>query len=63
MPNDITLIKFRTNEAEYNNLYSEMGCITLNVIGRFQRNSWNGRVTPQILIEDYEIVDKVEYYF
>ena len=63
LPNDITLIKFRTNEAEYNNLYSEMGCITLNVIGRFQRNSWNGRVTPQILIEDYEIVDKVEYYF
>lgn len=59
----INLIKFKSSEEEFNNLYSELGFTTINVIGRFQRNVWNGRVNPQILIEDYEIVDTVAYYF
>ena len=63
LDNDISLIKFRSSEDEYNNLYSDLGCVTINVIGRFQRNSWNGKVSPQILIEDYEIVGRTAYYF
>ena len=60
---DISLIKFRSSETEYDNLYSDLGCVTINVIGRFQKNVWNGRVNPQILIEDYEIVGRTAYYF
>ena len=63
LDNGISLIKFRSSEDEYNNLYSDLGCVTINVIGRFQRNSWNGKVSPQILIEDYEIVGRTAYYF
>ena len=60
---DISLIKFRSSETEYDALYSDLGCVTINVIGRFQKNVWNGRVNPQILIEDYEIVGRAAYYF
>ena len=63
LKDDINLIKFKSSESEYNNLYTDMGCVTVNIVGRFQKNSWNGRVNPQILIEDYEIVDKSLYYF
>ena len=37
--------------------------ITLNIVGRCERNIWNGKINPQIIIEDYEVAKKVEYYF
>lgn len=63
LKDDISLIKFRSSEEEYDTLYSDLGCVTINVIGRFQKNVWNGRINPQILIEDYEIVGRTAYYF
>ena len=57
-----SLIKFKSNEEEFNNLKSD-GIITLNIVGRCERNVWNGRISPQIIIEDYEITKKIEYYF
>lgn len=59
----ISLIKFGSSREEYENLYSDLGCVTINVIGRFQKNTWGGRESPQILIEDYEIVGRTAYYF
>ena len=61
--NDISLIKFGSSKTEYETLYSDLGCVTINVIGRFQKNTWGGRTSPQILIEDYEIVGRTAYYF
>lgn len=63
LDDNISLIKFWSSEEEYNALYSDLGCVTINVIGHFQKNVWNGRVSPQILIEDYEIVGRAAYYF
>ena len=60
---EINMIKFKCSQEEFDQLYSELGCVTINVIGRFQKNSWCGRETPQILIEDYEIINKEDYYF
>lgn len=57
-----SLIKFKSNEEEFNNLKSD-GMITLNIVGRCERNAWNGRISPQIIIEDYEIAKKIDYYF
>jgi single-stranded-DNA-specific exonuclease len=31
----ISLIKFGSSREEYENLYSDLGCVTINVIGRF----------------------------
>lgn len=63
LPNQVSLIKFRSSNEEYESLYSELGCVTINVVGRCEQNSWNGTVSPQILVEDYEIVDRAAYYF
>lgn len=57
----LSLIKFGSSEEEYNNLYSDLGCVTINVIGRCERNSWDDK--PQIKIVDYEIVRRTAYYF
>ena len=63
LPNGTSLIKFKSSQEEYEKLHSETGCITINIVGRCERNIWNGIVTPQILIEDYEIVGEQKYYF
>jgi hypothetical protein len=63
LPNGISIIKFKSNKEEYENLLSEMGCVIINVVGKCEKNVWNGEVNPQILVEDYEIVSKIGYYF
>lgn len=56
-------IKFRSSKEEYDKLYSELGCVNINIVGKCKRNIWNGNITPQILVEDYEIVNRQDYYF
>ena len=63
LPNGTSLIKFKSSQEEYEKLYSEVGCITINVVGKCERNIWNGIVSPQIIIEDYEIIGEQKYYF
>ena len=62
LPNGTTLIKFKSSQEEFESLKTD-GLITINIVGRCERNVWNGRVNPQIILEDYEIANKVEYYF
>lgn len=63
LPNGMSLIKFGSSSEEYESLYSELGCVSINVIGRCERNIWNGIISPQINIEQYEIVGRTNYYF
>ena len=63
LPGGLTLIKFGSSQEEYESLYSETGCITINVVGTCNLNEWNGNFSPQIIIEDYEILAKSDYYF
>ena len=63
LPNGTSLIKFKSSNEEYEKLYSELGCVTINVVGRCEQNIWNGIVNPQITIEDYEIVGEQKYCF
>jgi single-stranded-DNA-specific exonuclease len=46
LPNGTSLIKFKSSQEEYEKLHSETGCITINIVGRCERNIWNGIVTP-----------------
>lgn len=57
----LSYILFKTSEDVYNTLYSEYGLTTINVVGTCARNTWSN--TPQIIIEDFEIVRKQEFYF
>lgn len=61
--NGTSLIKFKSSQEEYEQFKTDLGCITINVVGRCERNIWNGIVSPQIMIEDYEIVGEQKYYF
>lgn len=63
LPNGMSLIKFRSSKEEYDSFCSELGCVSINIVGRCERNIWNGIVSPQVIIEDYEVVGKTEYYF
>ncbi len=63
LPNGTSLIKFRSSQDEYEQLQAEDNkAIYLNLIGKCAKNVWNGNVTAQILIEDYEIAS-VAYDF
>lgn len=63
LDNGVEILKFKSSEDEYENLYSENGYIEINLIGTCGINEYYGRVTPQVLIKEYEIVDSNEYYF
>ncbi len=63
LPGNLSLIKFGSSQDEYDSLYSDTGCVTINVVGTCNLNEWNGNFSPQIIIEDYEIVNKSNYYF
>ena len=62
--NGVDLLKFRSSEEEFEKLTSsDLGCVNINVVGKCDRNEWNGRITPQIHVEEYEIVGVKKYYF
>lgn len=65
LPNGIDLIKFKSSREEYESLKGENDyqCFNLNVIGRCEKNVWNGRVSAQIIVEDYEVVNETKWYF
>lgn len=59
---DIEIIKFKSSKEEYENLLSD-GYTLINVIGKCSKNEWNGKITAQIIVDDYEIKEKYRYYF
>ena len=63
LSNGISLIKFKSSDEELDSLYSESGCITITIVGKCERNVWLDNVSPQIIIDDYEIVSRQGYYF
>lgn len=42
----IEMLKFKSSEDEFNDLYSSSGCVELNVIGTCELNSWRGLTKP-----------------
>ena len=63
LSNGTSLIKFKSSNEEFESLCSELGCVTINVVGRCEQNIWNGIISPQIIIEAYEIIGETKYYF
>ena len=58
LPNGITAIKFGGTEEEIETLSNQS--VEIDAICKCNINEWNGFVNAQLLIEDYEIVDKKE---
>lgn len=62
LPNGTALIKFGASQEEFEQLKSA-GYTEIDVLGTCAINEWQGMINPQILIKDYEVVGKQEYYF
>lgn len=60
LPNGVRAIKFGSSQEEFQSLclpYSDPPqYYRVNIVGTVSINRFNGRETPQILIEDYEVV-------
>ena len=39
------------------------GCVTINLVGKAEVNKYFNSVTPQLIIQDYEIINRQEYFF
>lgn len=63
LSNNVSLMLFNTNRETYEKLYSEDGFIEINAVCRCNKNEWNGKVTAQLFIEDFEIIDSCAYIF
>lgn len=50
---DISLIKFKSSKEEYEKFLEED--LVLTAICKCNKNEWNGKVSPQLLCEEYEL--------
>jgi single-stranded-DNA-specific exonuclease len=61
---NFSFLKFGFSQDEYQKLLPHgEGRTHIEVVGRFQLNEWNGNYYPQILIEDYNKIEEIKYYF
>ena len=64
LPNNISLMIFKASEQDIEKLQTNnTGYVELNVVGKCNANEWLGNITPQIFIEEYEIIDSNKYFF
>ena len=63
LPNNISMIKFRTPDEEFNKLYSENGYVEIDAICRCNCNNWGGNIYPQLFLDDYTINGVCGYVF
>jgi len=64
LSNGISIMKFNADEELCSKLTDgNTGFIELDIVGKCNQNEWNGIITPQIFIEDYNIIDSNKYYF
>ena len=65
LDNKVCLIKFGSSQEEYEKLCpkNDYEMKEIDVVGTCNKNEWNGWVTPQIFIENYDIVDSTKYCF
>lgn len=62
LPNGLNLLKFKATKKEFEQLDS-FGYVEINLVGKCNVNIWNGQTTPQIFIEEYEIINEKEFIF
>ena len=59
----VDILKFGCSEEEWEQLYSSNGYVEINAICRCNKNEWNGNISAQLFLEDFEIADSCTYYF
>ena len=60
----VDIIKFRASEHDCEVFQTNnTGFIEVDIIGRCSKNEWMGNISPQIFLEDYQVIDSNKYYF
>ncbi len=62
LPNGLSIIKFGGTDKEIEQ-FTTTGYIELNAVCKCNENKWNGNSYPQLIMEDWEIIDSSRYYF
>lgn len=64
LPNKIDLMLFNANEELCNKLQNNNpGYISVNLVGKCHINEYFGNITPQVFIDELEIIDEAKYCF
>ena len=59
----LSILKFNIKEEEKMMLEPNGGILTITAIGKCALNHYNGNITPQILLEDFEITNRQKWDF
>lgn len=54
---EVDFIKFKSNEEHYNNMVDWKDEVILNIIGRASINEYNGKLTGQIFVDEWEVIE------
>lgn len=63
LPNKVALIFFDADDDLCETLKSTKGWVEMSVVGEVNRNEWNGWISAQILVSDYEITGESKFNF
>ncbi len=61
LSNNVSIIKFSSSQEEYNKFTT--GEVVVDLVGKCNKNCWMNHITPQIFIEDIEIIRTTRYCF
>ena len=54
---EVDFIRFKSNEKMYSNMVDWKDEVTLNIIGRASINEYNGKLTGQIFVDEWEVIE------
>jgi single-stranded-DNA-specific exonuclease len=54
---EVDFIKFRSSEEVYNDMVDWKDEVVLNIIGRASINEYNGKLTGQIFVDEWEVIE------
>ena len=54
---EVDFIRFKSNEEMYSNMVDWKDEVILNIVGRASINEYNGKLTGQIFVDEWEVLD------
>ena len=64
LPNRVSIMLFKASPELCDKLQNQnTGYVVMDLVGRCNKNVWNGFVSAQIMIKDYEIVGETKWNF
>ena len=59
--NGIEYLKFKATDTEVE-YFKSTPLVNITIVGECEINNWNGNISPQIYITDYEVKKGMKFY-